>query len=130
MKLFMVSYNKAYKMSYKFSNIKIDFLHKHQSLLISTVYIFHSLKLGIALLAGALAKPATESKPEDKSDADALVYYNLHGYWPVWYFGYHLIGKRSAEDEAKPERKSDADAWLYYTTYGYWPAWYIGYYLP
>ena len=82
------------------------------------------------MLAGTLAKPAAESKPEGKSDADALVYFNLHGYWPVWYFGYHLIGKRSAEDDAKEERKSDADAWLYYLTYGYWPVWYTGCYWP
>merc|ERR1711970_1530304 len=53
---------------------------------------------GLVLLAGALAEP--EAKPEGKSDADALVYYNLHGYWPVWYSGYHLIGKRSAEADA------------------------------
>merc|ERR1711973_846946 len=81
--------------------------------------------LGLVLLAGALAEP--EAKPEGKSDADALVYYNLHGYWPVWYSGYHLIGKRSAD--AKPEGKSDADAWVYYNTYGYWPTWYSGYHL-
>merc|ERR1711993_12019 len=84
--------------------------------------------LAIVLLAGAFAEPVAESKPEGKSAADALLYYNTYGYWPVWYTGYtHWIGKRSAD--AKPEGKSDADAYLYFTTYGYWPSWYTGYHL-
>merc|ERR1712168_624804 len=84
--------------------------------------------LAIFLIAGALAEPVAESKPEGKSDADAWYYYNLHGYWPTWYTGYHYLGKRSADAKAEPEGKSEADAEAWYALYGYWPAWYTGYY--
>ena len=63
-----------------------------------------------------------DAKPKGKSDAGAYIYYTAFGYWPSWYTGYYLIGKRSAEGEAKSDGKSDADAYLYYTTYGYWPS--------
>ena len=65
------------------------------------------MQIGIVLLAAALAKHLAYSKPEGKSDGADFIYYKLHGYWPSWYTGYHLIGKRSAEPE--PESKYNND---------------------
>merc|ERR1712135_271490 len=62
----------------------------------------------IVLIAGALAEPSADSKPEGKSEADAWVYYNTYGVWPSWWAGYGgyglgLYGRKKREVEAKPE---------------------------
>merc|ERR1712141_965948 len=87
--------------------------------------------LAIVLIAGALAEPSADSKPEGKSEADAWLYYNTYGVWPSWYAGYGgygpgLWGRKKRE--AEPISSADADAKAYYLLHGVWPAWYSGYY--
>ena len=95
--------------------------------------------MALFLVASTIAEP--DSRPEGKSEADAeaLIYYNTYGTWPVGYSGYyythgypytygygHYLGKRSADSE--PISKADSDAYLYYTHHGYFPTGYTGYY--